>query len=551
MLSECIFELNSEDYTEFIFRDSYFANKYLENLEDYCVTKINSKWSVASVRNSIIGTPTYEKFGYSVYPSIYGLADIGALSKTGVLQIREQPVLGLRGNGTCVAVIDTGINWRHKAFINGGTSSKIRVLWDQESNEVYETDRINMALSGQDIDVPEDEIGHGTFMAGIACGNADPANSFSGVAPDAGIIVVKLKQAKNSMREFYSVKKDVPAYSEVDIMRAVQFVADYAENNRIPVSIVLGLGTSLGVHSGFSPLSDILADESDKVGRCITIAGGNEGNERLHHHGVTEGKIPASVELRIGRGEEGVTANVWSEAPFLYSLEIVSPSGQVAGRVPVRNGTVRLYFLFEDTTVFVYSRRYESISGANLIAIRFKKPAEGIWTLNLYNNSEGRGEFDIWLINRSFLTENTFFLISDPSTTILDPGNLSKAITVSAFDYQDGSSYFRNSRGYNWYGYVKPDFAAPGVDIIVPSVYETNRYEVRSGSSIAAAFFSGMAALLLEYGIVRDTIPYIRTSEIKSITIAGCERKDGLIYPNNIWGYGTVNLLNSFQRLRE
>lgn len=108
MLSECIFELNSEDYTEFIFRDSYFANKYLENLEDYCVTKINSKWSVASVRNSIIGTPTYEKFGYSVYPLIYGLADIGSLSKTGVLQIREQPVLGLRGNGTCVAVIDTG-----------------------------------------------------------------------------------------------------------------------------------------------------------------------------------------------------------------------------------------------------------------------------------------------------------------------------------------------------------------------------------------------------------------------------------------------------------
>ena len=551
MLSDCNFELNSEEYTEFIFKDSYFANKYLENLEDYCITRINSKWSVISVRNSIIGPPSYEKFGYSVFPSIYGLADVGAITASGVIRIREQPFLGLNGDGTCIAVIDTGINWRHQAFINGGTTSKIKVLWDQEKNEIFDTDRINQALSGQNIDIPEDEIGHGTFMAGIACGNADSANSFSGVAPGAGLIVVKLKQAKRSLRDFYSVKQDVPAYSEVDIMRAIQFVSEYAESNGIHVSIVLGLGNSLGAHSGFSPLSDMLSDESDIVGRCITIAAGNEGNERLHYHGRVVNNNPAGVELRIGSNEEGVTANIWSKAPFQYSLEIVSPSGQIAGRIPVINESVRLNFLFENTTVFVYSRRYESLSGANLIAIRFKNPAEGIWTLNLYKNFDGAGEFDIWIINRSFITENTFFLISDPSVTILDPGNLAKAITVSAYNYRDGSAYFKNSRGYNWYGYVKPDFAAPGVDIIVPSVFGNDGYVVRSGSSIAAAFFSGIAALLLEYGIVRDTIPYIRTSEIKSIIISGCVRKDNIVYPNNIWGYGEVNLFNSFQRLRE
>ena len=50
---------------------------------------------------------------------------------------------------------------------------------------------------------------------------------------------------------------------------------------------------------------------------------------------------------------------------------------------------------------------------------------------------------------------------------------------------------------------------------------------------------------------MRNAIPYLRTPEIKSITIAGCEQKNNLKYPNKIWGYGTVNILNSIERLRE
>lgn len=45
--------------------------------------------------------------------------------------------------------------------------------------------------------VPErDESGHGTFLAGVACGSADAGAEFSGAAPLAHIAVVKCKQAK-------------------------------------------------------------------------------------------------------------------------------------------------------------------------------------------------------------------------------------------------------------------------------------------------------------------------------------------------------------------
>ena len=290
MISECINELNSNDYTEFIFRDGVFARNGLD-LSDYCITTIDEKWSVISVRNDDVGRPEYESFGYSVQPLIYGLTDIGAVNATGVLRIREQPVLGLTGAGTCIAVIDTGINWRHLSFVNKNNTSKIRVLWDQETDRIYDTDMINRSLASQTSDIPGDEIGHGTYTAGIACGNVNSAVFFSGVAPGAELIVVKVKQAKQNLRDFYYVKDGVPAYSEVDIMRGLNFVKQYAKENGLPVSIIIGFGTSLGSHSGASPLSNMIADISGQSGTCVTLSAGNEGGEGLHFSGRTEGTI--------------------------------------------------------------------------------------------------------------------------------------------------------------------------------------------------------------------------------------------------------------------
>ena len=498
MISECINELNSNDYTEFIFRDGVFARNGLD-LSDYCITTIDEKWSVISVRNDDVGRPEYESFGYSVQPLIYGLTDIGAVNATGVLRIREQPVLGLTGAGTCIAVIDTGINWRHLSFVNKNNTSKIRVLWDQETDRIYDTDMINRSLASQTSDIPGDEIGHGTYTAGIACGNVNSAVFFSGVAPGAELIVVKVKQAKQNLRDFYYVKDGVPAYSEVDIMRGLNFVKQYAKENGLPVSIIIGFGTSLGSHSGASPLSNMIADISGQSGTCVTLSAGNEGGEGLHFSGRTEGNVPARSEIRIGRNVKGFTANVWSKAPYVFTVEIISPSGQVVGRIPARNETTRLVFPFEDTVIYVYYRRYESVSGANLITLRFDAPAEGIWVLNFYNNTGTPGDVDAWIMNRSLIGEEVFFLTPDVYTTITDPGNLAQAITVTAYDYRDNSLYGDNGRGNNWYGIIKPDFAAPGVDITVPSYIGDNRYDIRSGTSIAAGFYGGMASLFLEY----------------------------------------------------
>ncbi len=548
---QCQEEQNSNDYMEFIFREGPLARNVLDSIEDYCITRINEKWSLVSANIRGIVDPTFEMIGYSSLPNIYGLSDVGAVSAGGIPAVREQPVLGLFGQGTYIAIIDTGINWRHEAFINADGTSRIKLIWDQEANRVYTQDEINQALSGEDVFIPGDEIGHGTFLAGIAAGNLSRENNFSGVATRSELIIVKLRQAKKFLRDFYILKPDVPAYSEADIMRGVEFVSQYIMADTRPVSYCLGIGSSLTNHAGTSPLCDLLADEAEKVGQCITVSTGNQGSERLHFAGRVTNETPERVEIRVGVGENGFTCELWALAPEVYSVEIISPSGQIISRIPSRSGiSTRLSFIFENTIIYVYYKQYESMSGQNILVLRFKNPSAGIWALNVYGRDLTTGLYDIWIMNREFLSADTYFLRAENFITVTDPANVPECIAVSAYDYRSNSLYSENGRGFTIYDVVKPDFCAPGVDIICPQAIGTSGYQVVSGTSVAAAYYAGMAALIQEYGFLRNRIPYLRTSEIKNITLSGCIRKEGITYPSRDWGYGTVNLYNSIENMR-
>lgn len=547
----CADYIFSDDYLEYVLRNGVFSEELLSASEDYCIYPINDKWILASFNIRNLPILSSEGIGYSFLSKLYGLCDLGAVNSSGVAAVREQPVLGFLGQGCYVAIIDTGINWRHSAFINRDGSTKIEVYWDQESNRIYDSAAINEALADDSIEIPSDDIGHGTFMAGIACGNVDVRNNFSGVAPLARLIVVRLRQAKQYLRNFFHVSKDVPAYSEADIILGIDFVSKYANERKMQVSYAIGVGTLLGSHTGSSPLGEILRDEAEIAGRCVSVAAGNEGNERLHYAGATDGITPDRVELKIGEREEGLTCEIWSKAPEIYAVEIISPSGQIARRIPPRSGRSSLIsFLFEDTTVDVYYQLYEYYSGENVIAINFTRPASGIWVLNVYSRDGQSGTFDIWTDNRSFLKEDTYFLSSNPYRTITNPANNAACICVSAYDYRNFSVYLRAGRGYNSYDIVRPDYVAPGVGLVGPAGIGTDGYVTRSGSSVATAFYAGLAALLQEYGVKKGKKQYYRTSEIRGITIAGCIRRDGMEFPNREWGYGAVNLYNSLDAMR-
>ena len=98
-----------------------------------------------------------------------------------------------------------------------------------------------------------DTNGHGTQMASVAAGSiVNQGLTYRGAAPQADIAVVKLKPAKQYLRDYYLVADDAVAYQENDIMEAVSYLERMAIALHRPVVIVLGIGTNLGSHNGKS-----------------------------------------------------------------------------------------------------------------------------------------------------------------------------------------------------------------------------------------------------------------------------------------------------------
>ena len=195
----------------------------------------------------------------------------------------------------------------------------------------------------------------------------------------------------------------------------------------------------------------------------------------------------------------------------------------------------------------------EISSGGQLIFLRVKDPTPGIWSFQVYARQLSGGAFHIWLPITGFAEDSTMFLNSNPDTTLVCPSNSDGIITISTYNASSGSLFINSSRGYTRTGAVKPDLAAPGVEVYGPLSSSAssgrNAYGRKTGSSIAAALAAGGAALLVNWGLSRNPPRYFTNREIKSLMIRGASRSSNFLYPNREWGYGTLNIYQIFQSL--
>lgn len=472
---------------------------------------------------------------------------------------------------------EEGIDYLNPAFMDADGNTRILRIWDQSSNEgnlprefennplseilplqikygsEYLEDDINRAIRSDNpysIVGQRDEIGHGTFLAGVAGGTPNILNSFSGAATEAKFIVVKLKQAKSYLRQFYFVPENVPAYQDNDITIAANYIRIYSEIYRMPVSLLVALGTSQGSHEGRSLLSSELSRYTNNVGTCVTVAAGNEGNARHHYKGAVESSNkPVEVEIRVEENHPGFSMEMWIDTPQLFSIGVISPTGEVIGRIPARMGSSQIVdFVFERTRLFVEYELVERQTGDELIFLRFREPTAGIWRIVVYGNNVNSGKFNCWLPITQFVGEGTYFLEPEPAETITIPGMAEGVITSAAYDSSNGAYFQESGRGFTRDGRVKPDIASPGVGITGPTLRGT--FENRDGTSYAAAITAGACAQILTWGIVNGNRSYMSTTDVKSYLIRGAKREPGYDYPNNQWGYGKLDVYNAFDVLR-
>lgn len=554
----------SENYADFII-DYDASTERLNEFVNDTINFIDQRYAIIYFDIRRVTRALLYESGYAVIPNLYGLTDTANLEEMGVKKLQSIPALSLRGEDVLLGFVDTGIDYTNDVFKNQDGTTRILSIWDQTivnmqaSNEIffygaeYNSEMINQALLSEDpygIVPSIDENGHGTTLAGLAGGSVNAEGDFVGVAPSAQFVIVKLKPAKSTLKDYLCVAPDVLCYQENDIMFAVQYLFNTARKYRKPIAICIGLGTNQGAHDGRSYLDQLLSGIAGRLGIAVVISAGNEGNAGHHYFGrVDQISGYDTVELKVGQNEYGFTMEIWGQAPGIYSIDIVSPSGEYIPRIPARLGENReIRFLFENTVVLIDYLIVEAQTGDQLIFCRFKNPASGVWKFRVYGKGDINTGFHIWLPMRGFISEETYFVRPNPDTTITNPGNGMIPITITAYDHRNQSIYRNASRGYSRENIIKPDLAAPGVEVYGPTL--NGVFSTFSGTSMSAAEVTGVAAMLLEWGIVRGNYIYMDTLEVKKFLIRGVKRLPNITYPNREWGYGMIDIYRTFESLR-
>lgn len=561
MPEDCVGAAVNEDYRDYIsgFRTS------TEELRDFyktdCITQVNFQYAIVYIDRREASASPVDDFSGNAIPRCYGLMDTQVLEETGAAQVRRSG-LDLTGQGVLAAVIDTGIDYTNSVFQLGNRTTKIQYLWDQTIQgenppmpygygTEYTKEQIDNALQTENPleTVPtEDTSGHGTFLAGMIAGNEVQEENFSGIAPGAELIVVKLKQAKRYLKEYYCIEPSREVYAEPDIMLAIRYVLEKADELSMPIVIYLGLGTNLSSHTGTSPLARQISTLAYQPGITVVVCGGNEGQAKHHYAGnLTDGEVV--VEVKVGPNEYGFTTELWGFQPNQFFVDIESPSGQRTGTISGGyKGRRDITFLLENTNLAVDYFTFDVSTGSPFIRMRFRQPAEGIWRFYVTDENVGSREFDMWLPIRNFISDETYFLESTPYNTLTAPGNAAPVMTPSTYNQSNNSFFIESGRGFPRTMTVQPDFAAPGVNVI--GVLPRGRFGMKTGSSISGAVVAGIAVLMLEWGSVRGNDLILNTLRMKNYLIRGARRDPDRTYPNREWGFGAVDIYQTFLRIR-
>ena len=564
-LETCRQQILSEDYRDFIgnhVRTSFF---YSIMQEDHCEQDAGFGYKCIYLPASAADPITLPKYSYNSIPKCYAPISMETLNQTGILPVQNYPTLQLKGNGILIGFMDSGIDYTNKVFRNLDGSTRIAAIWDQtvqsgtpprdfSYGSEYTQEQINSALQSEEpleLVPSTDESGHGTYAASLAAGGADAGEQFLGAAPEAAIAMVKLKQAKQYLRDYYFIPGNAICYQETDLMLGLKYLNDLADSLGMPLVICITCGSSMGGHIGTLPLSFLIEGYSTRANHITVIGTGNEADKRHHYFNTLENtEDTKTVELRVGENVTGFSLELWTEVPNILSISIISPSGENTSRIPFRVGaSAEIDFLFERTKVSVDYRLLVEKSSSELVFFRFNAPAPGIWKIIVEPLTVADGRFHMWLPLTEFLTGEVFFLESDPYYTLTNPANTDSPVVVSYYNGTTGAVSQSSGRGYTRTGRLKPDITAPGVN--VTGALPGDRFSSRTGSCISAAITSGAVALMLEWILDIQKVSGIDSFQIKSLLILGAVRPKTMEYPNREWGYGQLNLYNTFETMRQ
>lgn len=480
-LETCRQHILSEDYRDFI--GNHVRTPFFQSImrDGQCEQDAGFDYKCFYLPAELTGPVSLSRFSYNSIPKCFTPTSMETLNQTGILPVQNYPTLQLKGKGILIGFLDSGIDYTNPVFRNLDGTTRIAAIWDQTVQSgsppegfAYGTEfteeQINEALKEENplsIVPSSDDTGHGTYTASLAAGSGSPREQFLGAAPEASIAVVKLKQAKQYLRDYYFIPDSAVCYQETDLMLGLKYLNDLADTLKLPLVVCITVGSSMGGHIGTLPLSYLIEGYSTRANHITVIGTGNEADKRHHYFNtIADMSDRKSVEIRVGENVTGFSLELWTDIPNILSISILSPSGENTSRIPFRVGaSAEVDFLFERTKVSVDYRLLVEKSTSELIFFRFDAPAPGIWKIIIEPLTLADGQFHMWLPVTEFLSGEVYFLEPDPYYTLTNPATAESPIIVSYYNGNTDALSQASGRGYTRFQQINPNIAAPGVDV--------------------------------------------------------------------------------------
>ena len=531
--------LNDNNITNYIVLNGTLAVLYVDNdFDENILNQIDNItwWQIAQPMSSLI----------EISQGIEGGETIA--SAAGTDYIENNPYITVNGEGVIIAIIDSGIDYLHPDFINDDNTSRIISIWDQNGNtnqspegitfgSEFTREDINRAIQNRDTSLTEDSIGTGTIAAGIAAGNGRLNSSYTGVATDSELVVVKLREYNNTYLDGRI------NYSHTDFLAAIKYVIDVArkENKLMIINLTVAERSRSIIITNLLDTFEYLIN----TGIVVVSGAGNEGNTNIHYEGQfrdTSSQLDVIVEVA---NQNMLDIVLTPNGPSIIDIQVISPSGELSYKVTY-SPDEQLYsgrFNLEDSSYEIGIIYPWLLSGNQEGYIRITDIKPGIWTLRLTPEFITTGEFDIYLPNGNLIPPNTRFLDPESFSTITLYGTTENVITVGGFNDRTDSMWIGSSKGpVKQSTTVKPDIVAPGVDII--STFINQSYTKATGTGVSSSLTCGVLALIMEYiseqGDYQRRVLY--TEVLKTYLMLGATRNSIYTYPNNSQGYGVLNL---------
>ena len=528
--------------------------------------------------------------------SIAGLAiSLPAMDVARVETRVDQAVtrFGVNGQGVLVAILDRGMDWKNDDFRNDNGTTRIKWIFDLGDNTgafapgntygigtIYTEAQINAALTGGPTLATRDALGHGTSTTGIACGNGRglPSRKYRGVAPNAGIIVVKITGGAPAHD---SEPAEASFYDGARVLTGFDFVRDKAAALGLPCVMLPNIGSIGGPTDGTSEWCRKV-DGLVKPGLLFVNGTADDGGVANRATGTVAANGNASIQIQ--RADTGfLRLDLWYPGADRFDVTITTPSGTFGPYLsPATNAASDFrgpgpfnYYHLGSNVVF-----YGATSGRREILIDFSGPV-GTYTIQLHGATvAGGGKFDAGLNPATIDNSNRFLTFAFPGNlgNIWDGASALRDIVpgdyVSRTSWTDidgiartftsqgtvGQIWLGSSAGPTHDGRFGIDFASPGDSLFTtynPTAYWTTfrfnviqdglgKYGRASAVSAANPFTTGVVALMLQ---MKPTLDPETAKQILHDT-ARADAFTGAV-PNNQWGYGKIDALAALSRLAD